>query len=96
MKIDDSGEGLSISRGVSECRGMPRFGNSKVKFYKRQKTAHFKRDCPERKDDDDSVQFVIALIEDGFESDGALLVSSLGSENSWFLDSGFSYHATKL
>ena len=52
LNIGDGGEGLNVSRGGGERKGMSkskRSDKSKVKYFNCQKISHFKRDCPERK-----------------------------------------------
>lgn len=51
LKINDSGENLSVSRGGSERRGMSksnRFDKSMVKYFTCKKN-HFMRDCPKKR-----------------------------------------------
>lgn len=50
------------------------------------------KDCPKREDNENYVQIVVALDEDGYKSIVALVVSSFETEKNWVLDSGCSYH----
>src|SRR3954465_923163 len=59
LKIEDSDEGLNVSRGGVALKGMSkskRSDKSKIKYFNCQKIGHFKRDCFERKINGDSVQ----------------------------------------
>ena len=57
LNIDDSGEGLSFSRGESECGGMSKskrgFTSQRYNAILFEKPGYFKRNCLERKDSDD-------------------------------------------
>ena len=69
LKIEDSGEGLNVSRGGGEHKGMSkskRSDKSKLKCFNCQKISHFKRDRLERKFNEDSVQVVVFLGEDSY------------------------------
>jgi len=106
VKVGDSGEGLNISRGRSENRengedknsrskSRSKGGGNKTKYkcFIRHNPGHFKKDCPERNDNgsgNSSVQ--IASEQEGYESVGALNVTSWEPEKGWLLDSGCSYH----
>ena len=63
LKVDDTGEGLSVSRGIGGTRGNQE--NSKVgdkskdNCFKCHKTDHFKRDCYELGGNDYYVIFSI-------------------------------------
>ena len=100
MKVDDSGEGLNVSRGRNEHRGKGKrksrskgFDKSKYKCFLCHKQGHFKKDCPDKGDNNSSsVQVAVASNEDGYESAGALAVTSWELEKSWVLDSRCSYH----
>ncbi|XP_058760102.1 uncharacterized protein LOC131633408 [Vicia villosa] len=95
LKIEDNGEALNVSRGGGErieISKSVRSDNSKVKYFNCKKICHFKRDCPERKVNENSVEAEVALGEESYEDAEALLVSSLETEDSWVIDSGFSYH----
>ena len=79
LKIEDSGEGLNVSRGGGERRWMSkskRSDKSKVKYFNCQKIDHFKRDCPKRKVNKDFVQAIVALGEESYEDADVLVVSS--------------------
>jgi len=106
LKVDDSGEGLNVSRWRSENRGNGKCKNSRSKSRSRgggnetqykcficHNPGHFKKDCPERKGNgrgNPSVQ--IASEEEGYEMAEALTVTSWEPKKGWALDSGCSYH----
>lgn len=104
LKIDDGGEGLNVTRGRSEQRGKGKgksrskskskgFDKSKYKCFLCHKQGHYKKDCPDKGGNgSSSVQVAVASDEDGYESAGALVVTSWEPEKSWVLDSGCSYH----
>lgn len=84
FKIDNNGEGSSVSRGGSENIGMyksKRFDNSKVKRFTCEKN-HFIRDCPEMKGNDDSFLTTISSAKDSYESSDALWVLGLETKES--------------
>ena len=95
LKVDDSGEGLNVSRGRNEHRGKGKgklrsksrykgFDKSKYKCFLCHKLRHFKKDCPDKGDNGtSSVQVAVASDEDGYESAGALAVTSWEPEKSW-------------
>lgn len=58
-----------------------RFYKSTIKWNNFQKTGHFKRYFSDGKDNGDFVQVLITLNKDGYESVGALVVSSLEIED---------------
>ena len=75
--------------GYPNKRGLTSQRSNAINCYK---IGHFKRYCHERKDNDDFVQVVVALNEDGYESVMALVASSLETKDTWVLDEVFSYH----
>lgn len=86
LMIDDSGEGLSISRWGSEHRRMPKsksFDNSKVKWFTCHKTSHFIKDYTEKRGNVDFVQIVVSSYENSYERVGALIELILEIEESW-------------
>ena len=59
------------------------------------KQGHFKKDCPDKGGNGSpSVQVVVASDEDGYESTGALVVTSWELLKSWVLDSRCSSHVS--
>ncbi|KAK2414224.1 cysteine-rich RECEPTOR kinase [Trifolium repens] len=103
LKIEDSGEGLNVARGRSEYKGKGKGkkhrsksrpkgeGGSKFKCYHCHEPGHFKKDCPKRNGGGGS-SAQIATSDEGYESAGALAVTSWEPEKSWVMDSGCSYH----
>src|SRR4030065_2125670 len=105
LRVDDGGEGLNASKGRSDHKGKGKgrsksrsrsrgFDKSKLKCFGCNKTDHFKKDCPNKGGNGggSSVQVAEASNDDGYESAGALAVTSWDPEKSWVLDSGCSYH----
>lgn len=85
LKIDDSGEDLSVSREGIEHREMSkskRFDKSRVKCFTRQKIDHFKRGYFGKRGNEDFVQIAVAFDGDNYESASVLVMSSLGIEKS--------------
>ena len=88
LKVDDGGEGLNVSRGRNEHRGKGKgksrsksrskgFEKSKYKCFLCHKQGHFKKDCLDKGGNGSpSVQVAVASDEDGYESAGALVVTS--------------------
>lgn len=68
------------------------FDKSKYKCFIRHKNDHLKKNCLERGIKVKYVQIMVASDEDDYESDGALVITSLKMENIWIMDSWFSYH----
>jgi len=104
LKVDDSGEGLNVSRGRSQNRGNGKGKNFRSKSRLKgggNKTqhkcfichnpGHFKEDCPERKGNE-SGNSSVQIASEGYESAGALTVTCWEPEKVWVLDSGCSYH----
>lgn len=64
LKVNDSGEGLSVSRGRGGSRG--NHANLKVgdkvkyKCFKCHKTSHFKKNCLRWEGNDDFVQLIVS------------------------------------
>jgi len=104
LKVDEGGEGLNVARGRNGHRGKGKgksrsksrskgFDKSKYKCFLCHKQGHFKKDCPDKRGNaSPSVQVAVVSDEDGYESAGALAVTSWKPEKSWVLDSGCSYH----
>lgn len=95
MNIDDSGEGLSVSKSRSERKGMSksnRFDKSKLKCFTCHKTSDSMMDCPRKKSNDYFIYIVVASDENSYESVGALLVSSLRNVEVWVTNPSCSYH----
>ncbi|MCI56779.1 acylamino-acid-releasing enzyme, partial [Trifolium medium] len=89
MKIDDSGEGLNVARGRSEYkdRGKGKKHRSKsrpkvdgsgklLNCYHCHEPGHFKKNCPQRKGGVSLSVQIATSEEDGYESAGALTVTS--------------------
>ena len=91
LKVDDGAEGLNVARGRSEngdkekgnhgCKSRPKGdGGGKIKCYYCQEPGHFKKDCPRRGGgSSSSAQVAVSdeAYEEGYESAGALIVTSL-------------------
>src|SRR6266487_1786554 len=92
LRVDDSGEGLSVARGGTENGGRWKGkknwsksratgeGGGKFKCHYCQEPGHFKRDCPRRGGGSNSLAQIAVgdeAYEEGYESAGALIVTSL-------------------
>jgi len=90
LKVDDSGEGLNVSRGRSENRGNGKDNKSRSKSRSKgsgEKTkykcflchtpGHFKKDCSQRRGSGSSSVQIALSEEEGYESVGALTVTCL-------------------
>jgi len=79
LKVDDSGEALSVSRGRGGNRGNHvnlKVGDKvKYKCFKCHMTNHFKKNCLGREGNDDSMQLIVA--SQNYEDVSALVVSCL-------------------
>jgi len=94
LKVDKGGEGLNVARGRSEHIGKGKgnsrskskskgFDKSKLGCFLCHKPGHFKKDFPDKGGNGgSSVQVVVAFDEDGYESAGALVVTSWEPEKS--------------
>jgi len=88
LKVDEGGEGLNVARGRNEHRGKGKrksrsnsrskdFDKSKYKCFLCHKQGHFKKDCPDKGGNgSSSVQVAVVSDEDGYESAGALAITS--------------------
>jgi len=100
LKVDEGGEGLNVARGRSGHRrkgkGKSRsksksngFDKSKLQCFLCHNSGHFKKDYPDKGGNGgSSVEVVVTSYEDGYESAGALVVTSWKPEKSWVSDSG--------
>ncbi|KAK2403613.1 alpha carbonic anhydrase [Trifolium repens] len=89
LKVDDGAEGLNVARCRSENRGKGKgkhgsksrpMSGGKFKCYYCQEPGHFKKDCPQRGGSgSSSAQVAVSdeAYEEGYESAGALIVTSL-------------------
>ena len=75
LRVDENGEGLSVSRGNGGGRGNRGKSSNKTKFkcFKCNKMGHFKKDCPE-------IGNSVQIVSEGYEDAGALMVCCLEDE----------------
>ena len=92
-KKDDKAEG---KRSKSQARSGSNVPNIRCYHYKRE--GHTRRFCPDRqkgnRQDRSKEPGNATLVEDGYKSAEAVMVSHENTETEWILDSGCSFHMT--
>ncbi|MCI26612.1 acylamino-acid-releasing enzyme [Trifolium medium] len=88
LRVDDSAEGLNVTRDSSENEGRgngkkngsksrPKGDNGgRFRCFHFQDSGHFKKDCPQRRGSGSSSAHVTVDEEEGYESAGAIIVTS--------------------
>ena len=106
----NSGEGLTV-RGRTEKRDLKGKEKHRSKSHGKKgnchyckKPGHYRRDCPDRKKNQEKAKekekekekesSSASYVEDGYESAEVLNISESSTNNNWILDSGCSFHMT--
>ncbi|KAE8716394.1 hypothetical protein F3Y22_tig00110121pilonHSYRG00025 [Hibiscus syriacus] len=82
MNEENSGDGLTSSKGPFKC-------------YHCHKKGHFKRNCPDRKkkyQEKPKDSGELSVVSDGYDSDEALVITESEPSKKWILDSGCSFN----